>query len=381
MFKKYIEINNYPLLYGPLEEQVLETLPKSTTLNLGYDNNLNIITLDVDNNLENILEETYKAGSNPSVALGKGAIQSRILESLVNEIKSFAVDKKEFFIVEIGCGEGRLLQALNKNDWIVKGFEIAPTAEVAKELSGNGIEIVNDFYTHDKVKELSDMIFSYCVLEHITELEEFFLESYKGLKNNGIFCHVVPDCEGMLKQGNIRILSHQHVNYFTKDSLMNLYRKFGFTNVGYKIIKPGNALMVYGYKKEETKEEIKEDTLTKNIVNQFSNNLTSSMDKLNTYLDTNLDKKIVFYSGGMQEYQILNRQEDIIFTNGDSELFGKKFYLNLPVIINPQLLKDMDIDIVVIFASHYYKEIEEYLLNTVKVSHKVRIISIDQITS
>lgn len=383
MFKEYVEIKNYPLFYGPLKEELLSKLTKKANLKLGYDSDLDIIRLDIDENLKKILAETYEVGSNPSVSLGKGKIQSRILDSIVKEIELLSDNKDNFSITEIGCGEGRLLAELSKKNWRLQGFEIAPTVEVAQSLINNGVRLVQDYYSYDKLEDLSDMIFSYGVLEHIIELKEFFIESIKGLKENGIFCHIVPDCEHMLEQGNINIISHQHVNYFTRDSLMSLYKKFGFKDVQYKIITPGNGLMVYGYKEIQSKKvklvESSKSLLNINLLKSFAFNFNNSLNKLDDFLELYKTKNIVFYAGGMPFYLLLNRKENIIFTDSDNELFDKKFYLELPKIVSPNFLKGKKVDFVIVFASHYYQEIRKYLLEEIGLSLETEIKSIDEI--
>jgi len=137
--------------------------------------------------------------------------------------------------------------------------------------------------------------------------------------------------------------------------------------------------MVYGYKTDTKTESNNFNSDADALIKNFSKKLKKSLNNLNEFLDDNKDKKIVFYAGGMQEYIILDRKENIIFANGDSELFGKKFYLDMPAITNPECLIDEDIDVIIIFASNYFDEIRGYLLDKIKVPTKTKIISIDAI--
>ncbi len=379
MFEKYLTLKNFPLYYGPLNETILKTLPNRIDLDIGIDTQYDIVRLRTDEKLLSLLDKTYQLGSNPSVPLGKGKIQTRVMNSILQQLECFSNGKENYKVVEVGCGEGHLLNNLGKLGWTVKGYEISPTAVQAKEEFN--IDIVQDYFTYkDGLKY--DLIFSYNVLEHIIDLDEFIMQGYKSLETNGVFCHIVPDCENMLKQGNLRVISHQHVNYFTAESLVNLFKQYNFQDVNYKIITPGNSLMVYGYKR--TSEEIKKvvsSLISTDLVQTFSNRLFKSLNKLEVFLDDALiqNKKIAFYSGGMPEYLILNRKEDILFVNGDPMMHNKRIFSELDRIKSPQELTTFNTDIIIIFASNYFMEIKKYICTELKIAQDTKIISIDEI--
>lgn len=379
MFKESLTINNFPLFYGPLDEAVLKHLPSTISLSLGVDSDYNLIRLKVDKELESLLETTYQCGSNPSVPLGKGSIQSKIMKSIVRELENFYRHKEDFEIVEIGCGEGRLLQALNQTGLKVSGYEISPTAQIAK--SHSDITIIQDYFTFESGK-LYDLIFSYCVLEHIIDLKDFFLQGYQSLKEGGVFCHIVPNCETMLSQGNLRMLSHQHISYFTPQSLISLFRQFGLQNVHHTIISPGNSLMVYGYKKTQDNDMAPVlDNNSPELMDHFTKNFSTSLQKLQLFLDESLHKnqKVAFYAGGMSEYLILERNETILFVNGDTEMWDKKIFLNLDKIHAPSEMHLFKPDIIVVFATHYFDEIKQFINNQLKLENSATIVSIDEI--
>lgn len=379
MFKQYLKLKDFPLFYGPLGEEVLKDLPTRITLNIGLDTKYNIVRLNTDKELLALLDKTYSLGSNPSAPLGKGDIQTRIMNSIIKELKIFSKGKKDFKIVEIGCGEGRLLSKLDKLGWFVKGYEISPMSKKAKNKFK--INIVQDYFAYQD-KERYDLIFSHSVLEHIIDLEDFIVQGYKSLEEDGVFCHTVPNCDTMLGEGNLRVLSHQHVNYFTPESLMNLFRSYGFKDVQYKIIKPGNALMVFGYKRSST--PIKNSTINNNsadLVDLFAKKLPAALNNLKKFLDDALseNKKVAFYAGGMPEYLILNRKEKVLFVNGDPQMHNKKIFYELDEIKPPNELLDFGADIIIVFASNYFDEIKKYLIDEVKIKNDVKIVSINEV--
>lgn len=378
MFKKYLELKNFPLFYGPLDENTLKILPKKTTLNIGLDTQYDLVRLEPNEDLLSLLDATYSVGSNPSVPLGVGKIQTRIMNSVLAKLINFK-NKHDFKVVEIGCGEGYLLHELDKLEWSVKGYEISPTAQKANNTFN--IDVIQDYFKFEEGK-MYDLIFSYNVLEHIIDLQEFIINGYKSLEENGVFCHIVPNCEAMLEQGNLRVLSHQHVNYFTPESLINLFKSFHFVDVQYEIITPGNALMVFGYKK--TGYSQKNEVLASrsgDLADIFSKNLSISLEKLELFLNkaSEKNKKVAYYSGGMSEYLILNRQEEALFVNGDPMMHNKRIFYNLDKIKSPTELLNFNPDIIIIFASNYFDEIKKNIIDELKIDDKTEIISIDEI--
>ena len=90
-------------------------------------------------------------------------------------------------LLEIGCGEGKLLNELKKKGAIVKGIEIGPQADVARKRYG--LDILNDPLSKVGINEKFDCIFSYGCLEHIDDLESFFEGSRSCLNDKGLFFH------------------------------------------------------------------------------------------------------------------------------------------------------------------------------------------------
>ncbi len=380
MFEKYLTLKNFPLYYGPLGEVILKDLPSKIDLEIGLDTNYDIIRLNINEELTTLLDKTYSLGSNPSVPLGKGEIQSRVMHSVLQELETLSKNQVDYKVVEVGCGEGHLLNNLGKLGWTVKGYEISPIAKKAREEFN--IDIVQDYFTY-KDGSKYNLIFSYNVLEHIINLEEFILQGYKSLEENGIFCHIVPDCEHMLKQGNLRVLSHQHVNYFTSESLRSLFTKFGFSDVQAKTITPGNGLMVFCYKQSFNKtNQIRcLPNHSKQLVTTFSTKLSDSLRKLESYLNELLkeNKTVAFYAGGMSEYILLNRKEKILFINSDPMMHDKKIFYNLSPISSPTILLTYQPDVIIVFASNYFTEIAKYLKNELQIRPPTKIISIDEV--
>ena len=100
----------------------------------------------------------------------------------------------------------------------------------------NGVKIINDFYTPEKVNQKFDVVISLGVLEHINGPHNFVKSQIESLKSNGILFFSVPNCENKLMLGDLKLLQHEHWNYFTRNSIEELLKTCGIKNIKTNII-------------------------------------------------------------------------------------------------------------------------------------------------
>ena len=89
------------------------------------------------------------------------------------------------------------------------------------------------YKTTKKYSKKVDCIFHSDVLEHIDTPINFLKEQYEGLNNEGILIISVPDCTESIKIGDVSMALHQHINYFTINSLKNIVERAGFEVLEY----------------------------------------------------------------------------------------------------------------------------------------------------
>jgi SAM-dependent methyltransferase len=95
-------------------------------------------------------------------------------------------------VLEIGCGEGHLLKALNKfKDWSVTGLDYS--ANRISTLKSLGFTAaVGDIGDQDFADGSFDYIIGFHVLEHVHNLFDFFSEIKRVLRPGGRIYFVVP---------------------------------------------------------------------------------------------------------------------------------------------------------------------------------------------
>lgn len=138
----------------------------------------------------------------------------------------FIKDKNS--VLEIGSGAGSFLKQLTNNINVnYCGLELNREAIelAAKDSITLTNELLNDHVVTNSLKY--DIVCSFQVYEHISKINEVFLDSIKALKKNGLLIVSVPNNDvGFIKNNKstskyLNMPPH-HVNLFNEESLINI---------------------------------------------------------------------------------------------------------------------------------------------------------------
>jgi 2-polyprenyl-3-methyl-5-hydroxy-6-metoxy-1,4-benzoquinol methylase len=130
-------------------------------------------------------------------------------------------------ILDVGCGHGWLLSALDKK---YKKFGV----DISKLATKNASKYGNIFTGEiQQLKESGfDIITALHIIEHIRNPENFILKLHKILKKNGLLILETPDFDSAAarRYGNKFRLLHDntHISLFSQDSLIRFVRHYGF---------------------------------------------------------------------------------------------------------------------------------------------------------
>ncbi len=139
-------------------------------------------------------------------------------------------------ILDVGSGPGHFLACGKKRGWNVIGIE--PSARAARYSNRHGLKTVNDFFGHDKAKNLGkfDVLHAAMVLEHVPNPRDFIIDMKKMIKKGGLIAIFCPNDYNPL-QGVLRsqysfdpwwVVPKHHLNYFTVKSMEKLLHRLGF---------------------------------------------------------------------------------------------------------------------------------------------------------
>lgn len=193
--------------------------------------NLDITGLNLLEHQEKYATE-YPDPDDPQI--NRGSLGSwRFLRKHLNTPGSF---------LDVGCGNGALLNAAKKEGWKVKGLELSPflAAQVKKRL---GIDVeVADFLAYDLPGERFDLVSLRHVLEHLPDSTSAMQKINGLLKPGGYALLEFPNIEGIsfrARRGLERAGLHRktyaptyrpgHCNEFSRESFAYLAHQTGFT--------------------------------------------------------------------------------------------------------------------------------------------------------
>lgn len=132
-------------------------------------------------------------------------------------------------IVELGCGQGHLLELLNELAPIqAYGFDPAFRQEDNKNF-GN-IEFISDYFSESYFHLAADLVICRYVLQHIlqpTELVTLAKQAISQREQASVFFEV-PDIFPSIEQVAFWDIYYEHCNYFGPSSLRYIFNQCGF---------------------------------------------------------------------------------------------------------------------------------------------------------
>jgi 2-polyprenyl-3-methyl-5-hydroxy-6-metoxy-1,4-benzoquinol methylase len=135
--------------------------------------------------------------------------------------------------IDVGCNDGTLMENLRRAGYRqVVGIE--PNAVAAELARKKGYDVYTSYLTEGQAKEIVakhgafDTVFLRHVVEHVSDLDDFFAGIRTLLRDDGLLVLELPEVEESFRLGSPAILWEEHVNYFTPALAEHMLRRFGF---------------------------------------------------------------------------------------------------------------------------------------------------------
>lgn len=192
-------IPNSPLS-SPDDKEVFGDMSLRNNLVTGFIENITFDqeVMNYDDNYQN----------NQSISI---AFKEHMLEVLAILKNNYPKGSK---IAEVGCGKGDFVEMIEADGWFeVKGYDDA--------YEGNNKNIEKRFLESDD-KLSADIIVLRHVLEHIPQPHKF-LNLLSNIFGSADIYIEVPESEWIFKNQAFFDITYEHVNYFTPNSLSNLF--------------------------------------------------------------------------------------------------------------------------------------------------------------
>ncbi len=360
-----IDVGNLPVWGGVKDEPGFTTLPFTLEVDQGLIR-LAASSSEVEGITTSYGKDTYSFITSPpgtsewGTRLGDGYVA--MLERQVGILAGKSV-------LEIGSGTLYIAEKVVKDLYADRFVACDPVLRTRSELSA--VEVVPEYFSSESFAgERFDAVLSINNLEHIPEPLEHLRAIVGLLKSTGGFLYLVlPDSSRGLETGDLGICIHEHLFYYTPETLTAVLKASGLAlewlytqdDTLYAIARPGAALPLPTSTAEAS------NALLETFETKFRRNLVEAEHLITTQLASAPPLGIHGCNAGLNNTLALLKIDaglDLFLFDGDSIKFGKY----LPAFNRPILSSEDDsyraMQTVVVAATTYYDEISAFITNT-----------------
>lgn len=254
--------------------------------------------------------------------------------------------------LEIGAGDNFNIKNLKWKNYTICDPFIKPYRK-------EKIQLINNFYEKINFQKTFDTILMFSVLEHTNNYIEFIKKTKKILKKNGNFFLEIPIIDDQFINGDLNCLLHEHVNYFSKNGVFNLLKKFELSIYNF-YFKNDTGFFCIKHKKEKKIFYIKKKL---DNLNKYKKIFRDKILNFIIFLKNNNSRKIVFYgaNNGLNNLlyaaskKISINKKKIFIVDSDHNKWGKFIGSFSKPITKPQIIKKNDL--ICVTALSFYDEI------------------------
>lgn len=166
------------------------------------------------------LEQAYAEGSQPGTPLSRSGLGRPGLDDVMAFVGEARGGRSlaGASVLEIGCGSGALLGRMMEEG--AAGIGVEPGAPAAEAARAVGLDvIVSPFERGLFADRRFNLIVHHAVLEHVADPVSFLRDQLSLLTEDGVIVCAVPDCTVPMIIGDMSMLFHEHMSYFSAASL------------------------------------------------------------------------------------------------------------------------------------------------------------------
>ena len=168
-------------------------------------------------------EYFYRSATNSTMVKDLATVVSKVLEKV--EVKQGDV------VVDIAANDGTLLRNYSSN---LTRIGVEPAKNIDWSTLDSEIEIINDYFNGDSLNKALDgkkvKIFTCCAMFYDLDDPNDFVETVKKtLAEDGVWCIQLSYVLSMLWNMNFYDICHEHLEYYSLETLNFLMEKHGLT--------------------------------------------------------------------------------------------------------------------------------------------------------
>ncbi|HEX9857229.1 MAG TPA: class I SAM-dependent methyltransferase [Paracoccaceae bacterium] len=149
-------------------------------------------------------------------------------------------------VVEIGCGDGHMLDLLSQNGVATAtGFDPSMAGKPSPFTARDGVAIVPEYFRRDQLGRPFDAVICRHVLEHLDTPMALLRDIRHAIGTRDVPVYFeVPNAGWMLDAVSIWDVIYEHVGYWTAPAITTLFRRAGFQPISVAAGYEGQFLML-----------------------------------------------------------------------------------------------------------------------------------------
>ena len=371
------KIQKLPFWKGVLSSPIIETFPFEVSW---YDSGFLRQTTE-----SSILESIYTAYANEDyqfISPPPGASQwgNELAQFYFQEFISHCGTANNKHILEIGAGNTGFAKL------ILEKFDIASYTIIDPAIHDDidGITIVRDFFPCKQVRERSyDLIISLNTIEHVQNPSSFLENLSHLLTSHSMTFISLPDAGSQIMSGDLSVLLHEHINYFSIDTFQTLSKRKGLLQ---KKVTIKNDSIFASQQLHSTENSKYSNFPNLRTWEDGMMRLKNVLEGFGAYLETFGETGSIVFHGatpGLNNFLYLTNLgncPNIEITDGDKEKHGNFLPAHSRPITPPYDTLYQDADLIIISAPSFKEPIESFIRNFVPDSKPIIPLSYDGLT-
>jgi len=290
---------------------------------------------------------------------------SKIGKSEINKFLEYfkGRNNKKGKVLEIACFDGYILRKLKKEKWDVYGCDPSPTTKNLIKILGKK-KVKQNYFSKKLFETKFDIIIFRNLLEHIYDIHGFLREIKNSLKNDGKIYIDVPNVKEILKLGGFGSFFHQHISYFSIETLNDVLKKNDFVIKNYF---EGNPNMFVEAKIKKKNENFPIFKKYNPKINNVKKKYKIFKKKLNSIFIKNKENKFVLFGASSvattMMYTLKNsiKKNIVLVIDNDLQKHGKLLSGSNLNISHPKMIKKIFYDKVFILTYYFADQVKKTL--------------------
>jgi len=283
-------------------------------------------------------------------------------------------------VIEVGCNDMYILNALKSRADKLIGIDPILKKEEKEYTKGN-IVAIGDFLENVHLTDRMDIVLCKDTLEHISEPKQFVKKIVENAQDETIFIFQFPLLETLLSGCRFDQVFHQHLNYFSLQSIIYMLEDLGCQLMDYTINMNhwGMILIAFKKSKDKSKYASKVSKIEKSQVLKRYQIFNENMRVTNERLNLLKGEKIYGYGAALMlpvlSYYLGNDFQSFECIIDDDENKAGLSYINLPITIRTtKNVKDIHDSIVMVTAISAINNIRRILVKLADLNPKQIIV-------